>query len=84
MLGFVSSRPNWDSPHPQPCVSPPFGSGGGGGPAFAGEGMGGSQFGREDRRCTLVYMYFLLKDTLKQDIVPNVVSVHRSSFSKGR
>jgi hypothetical protein len=31
VLGFFSSRPNWDPPQPQESVSPPsFGSGGGG------------------------------------------------------
>ncbi len=46
MLGFFSSRPNWDSPTPLPagvCAPPPFGSRGGGGGthSLAGEGKGG-------------------------------------------
>jgi hypothetical protein len=41
VLGFFSSRPNWDipPPHPQESLYPPFGSGGGT-HSVAGEGRG--------------------------------------------
>jgi hypothetical protein len=47
VLGFFSSRPNWDPPppHPQASVSSPFGSGG----DTAGEGVGGPN---SDGYCT--------------------------------
>jgi hypothetical protein len=59
VLCFFSSRPNWDHPHhPQPSVSP-FGFGGGGTYSLAGEGVGGSQFGRGDRQCGTLGIYVL-------------------------
>jgi hypothetical protein len=62
VLGFFSSRRNWDSPTPSPageCVSAPLVRGGGT-HSLAGEGVGGSQFRRGDRQCgTTVCMYFV-------------------------
>ncbi len=53
VLGFFSSRSNWDPP-PHPLthrrMCPHFGSRGGA-PSLAGEGGGGSQLGRGDRHC---------------------------------
>ncbi len=59
MLGFFSSRKNWDPPlpHPQASVSPPFGSGGRGGTLAC--GRGGSQFRRRDRYCGTPGIYVL-------------------------
>ena len=55
VLGFFSSRPNWDSPTPSPageCVPLTLGSVGGGGYALVcGRGLGESQFRRGDRHC---------------------------------
>jgi hypothetical protein len=42
VLGFFSSRPNWDqSPHPPASMSPPLVGGGGGAHKLGGEGSGG-------------------------------------------
>ncbi len=56
VLGFFSSRLNWDSPTPSPageCVPPPYGSREG--THLLAEkgkkGWGGSQFGQRDRHC---------------------------------
>jgi hypothetical protein len=55
VLGFFSSRLNWDPPplHPQAVVLPP--------PRFQRE-SGGSQFGRGDRHCGTLWVcvYFVL------------------------
>ncbi len=57
VLGFLSSRLNWDlSPNVGECV-PPFGSGGT--HPLSGEGVGGSQFGRGDRHCGTLDIYVL-------------------------
>ncbi len=52
VLGFFSSRPNWDPPmhfltHTPVCPPPPVSGGG----LAGGRGGGGSQFGRDDRHC---------------------------------
>jgi hypothetical protein len=57
VLGFLSSRPNWDSPTPSPagkCVPPSFGSGGLEYTLACGRrsGGGGSQF-RRGYTCTV-------------------------------
>jgi hypothetical protein len=59
VLGFFSSRPNWDPPTPSPageCV-PLFGSGGD--TLACGKGGGGSQFGRGDRHYGTLSIYVL-------------------------
>ncbi len=54
MLGFSSSRPNWDPPLSILLVP------GGGALSLAGEGGWGSQFGRGSDTVVLqVYMYFV-------------------------
>ncbi len=52
LLGFFSSRPNWDPSHPQESVFHPPLVPGGGTHSLAGEGGGeGSQLRRGDRHC---------------------------------
>ncbi len=61
MLGFFSSRMNWEPPPlhltPGECVPPPFGSGGGGGGthSLAEDGVVGSQCGLRTRGQTQWY-----------------------------
>jgi hypothetical protein len=51
-VGFSSSRLNWDSPSPAgEYVPSTFGSWEWGTHSLAGEGVGGSQFGRGNRHC---------------------------------
>ncbi len=62
VLGFFSSRPNWDSPTPSPageCVPPPL---------VPAEGHTclrerGSQFGQGDRHCGTLGIIVLCEDT---------------------
>ncbi len=52
VLSFFSSRRNWDSPNPSPageCAPHPLIQGGA--HPLAGEGLGESQFQREDIHC---------------------------------
>jgi hypothetical protein len=64
LLGFFSSRPNWDHPlsHPQASVSPPLWFLG---EAYSlgGEGVWGSQFGRGDRHCRTLSINELCNQT---------------------
>ncbi len=61
VLGFFSSRPNWEPlpPHPQASVSPPLWFRGGGGTLACGRGGGEVQFGRGDRHCGIRGIYVL-------------------------
>ncbi len=55
VLGFFSSRPNWDSPTPSPvgeCAPSPLVQGVGS--THSGERMEGSQFRRGDRHCGIL------------------------------
>jgi hypothetical protein len=64
VLGFFSSRPNWDSPTPSPadkCAPPPLVPGGD--PLACGKGVERSQFQRGDRHCGtlgIIYMCFVI------------------------
>ncbi len=62
MLGFFSSRPNWDFPQPltpRRVPPPPPLVQGGGAHSLAGEGVGWSQFRRGDRHCGTLGIYVL-------------------------
>jgi hypothetical protein len=60
VLGFFSSRQNWDPPPPHPRASvPPFGFGGGGHIRLRERGAVESQFGRGDRHCGTLGIYVL-------------------------
>jgi hypothetical protein len=62
VLGFFSSRPNWDSPTPSPpdeCAAPPGFRGSDTVQSLAGESVGGSQFGRGDSHCGTLGIYVL-------------------------
>ncbi len=86
VLGFFSSRPNWDSPTPSPwpsgCFStpqPPLVPRGG--PhSLAGEGGVGSQFGRGERHCGTLGVYVLCgpilptKEVIKEQPTPRNLS----------
>jgi hypothetical protein len=52
---FLQSSELGPPPHPQPSVSPPLVPGGT--HSLAGEGVGGSQFGRGDRQCGTLDIY---------------------------
>jgi len=59
VLGFFSSRPNWDSLTPSPpgeCVPPSFGSGGGGTRSLAGVGVVGPN-SDEGTYTVVLYIY---------------------------
>jgi hypothetical protein len=61
VLGFFSSRQEWDPPTPSPageCIPSACGSRGGT-HSLAGEGVGKPQFGREDRHCVTLGIYVL-------------------------
>jgi hypothetical protein len=63
VLSFISSRRNWDSPHPSPAgeCGPPFGSGGRG--TLAGERGGWESPNSDEGTYTVVlyiYMLFVL------------------------
>ncbi len=77
MLGFFSSRRNWDSPAPSPtgeCLPPPLWFRREGQTRFRERGWrGGSQFRREDRHCDTLGMYVLC-------VVGNRIRIPDSSF----
>jgi hypothetical protein len=62
VLGFFSSRPNWDLPPiPSPAGEyvPPFGSGGGETHSLTGEGVGGPN-SDEGTDTVVLYRYFVV------------------------
>jgi hypothetical protein len=82
VLGFFSSRPNWESPTPSPAgeCGPPLWFGGGGTLACE-RGDGGSQFRRGDGHCgTLCTLWVMLRFSPWAPIVQIMKKLDRTKF----